>query len=148
VSALSDVVYASRGMTARRVAHLLPTEQVDKRWRVALCGMNIGLYGGPLTYLPDGVRVCLDCENPDRVRIRRKAHAATKKAIDSGILVRSSCAECGCRPFKVERYGREYVVAHHDDYSKPLEVRWLCSQCHARWHLENVAKYPILEVAS
>lgn len=29
------------------------------------------------------------------------------------------------------------VVAHHDDYDKPLDVRWLCQACHKQWH----AKY-------
>ncbi len=26
------------------------------------------------------------------------------------------------------------LQAHHDDYSKPLEVRWLCRSCHQRHH--------------
>ena len=29
------------------------------------------------------------------------------------------------------------VVAHHDDYSKPLSVRWLCQACHMQWHRDN-----------
>lgn len=29
------------------------------------------------------------------------------------------------------------VHAHHEDYSKPLVVRWLCHACHMRTHCPN-----------
>jgi hypothetical protein len=45
-----------------------------------------------------------------------------KTALKTGRLVRpAACDDCGttCKP-----------DAHHDDYTKPLEVRWLCEECH------------------
>ena len=27
--------------------------------------------------------------------------------------------------------------AHHDDYARPLNVRWLCAVHHKQWHIEN-----------
>lgn len=40
-------------------------------------------------------------------------------------------------PAKCERCARDYgIQAHHDDYSKPLDVRWLCTHCHGERHRE------------
>lgn len=55
-----------------------------------------------------------------------RAHVPCKvyRAIRSGKLTKGPCEECG----------RANAVAHHDDYSKPLEVRWLCQSCHQLLH--------------
>lgn len=67
-------------------------------------------------------------KHPDRVRAERKVRWAVK----TGVLVRAKhCSECG---------SSENIHGHHDDYSKPLLVRWLCALCHRRWHAENDPK--------
>ncbi len=56
-----------------------------------------------------------------------RAHDRVKYALATGKLVRLPCESCGRAPAR----------AHHDDYLKPLEVRWLCQRCHLAWHRAN-----------
>ena len=55
---------------------------------------------------------------------KRKAHKVVEQAIAKGDLVPLPCCECGAVP----------AEAHHDDYAKPLDVRWLCSKHHSALH--------------
>jgi transposase-like protein len=58
-----------------------------------------------------------------------KAHQTVAKAIKNGVLTNPGiCVKCTSE-FAVE--------AHHDDYDFPLTVRWLCAECHKRWHAEH-----------
>lgn len=58
---------------------------------------------------------------------RASAHIAVGVAIRNGTLVRpAACPRCGA-VVKVQ--------AHHDDYSKPLVVRWMCRACHWSHHV-------------
>jgi predicted DNA-binding protein YlxM (UPF0122 family) len=63
------------------------------------------------------------------------AQNVAEKAIQRGILVRQPCEVCGANGTFAD--GRSEVQAHHDDYSKPLAVRWLCQKHHHEWHKEN-----------
>lgn len=64
---------------------------------------------------------------PDRI----KAHTEVRNAIVAGIIVRQPCEVCG---------STENIHGHHDDYSKPLEVRWLCPKHHREHHTAERAK--------
>ena len=66
----------------------------------------------------------------DRYPQKLKAHRAVHAAVRRGDLVRKPCEQCGAA--KVE--------AHHDDYSQPLSVRWLCPLCHRRWHANHESR--------
>jgi hypothetical protein len=61
------------------------------------------------------------------------AHIVTSNAIKNGRLIKqNNCSVCESN-IKVE--------AHHDDYTKPLDVRWLCEKCHKIWHMFNKPIY-------
>ena len=61
------------------------------------------------------------------------SHVITNNAIRDGKLLPANiCSVCNSTG-KIEK--------HHDDYTKPLEVRWLCEQCHKQWHRHNKPIY-------
>lgn len=71
--------------------------------------------------------------SPGRGTAARKAHQDVDHALNWGRLVRLGwCMLCvtPCRP-----------VAHHEDYTRTLDVVWLCRSCHSQLHgLSGAAK--------
>jgi hypothetical protein len=55
--------------------------------------------------------------NPEK----KAAQTAVRRAVERGDLTRQPCEICG----------DPRTDAHHDDYDKPLDVRWLCRHHHA-----------------
>jgi hypothetical protein len=62
-------------------------------------------------------------ENPEGYR----AHTAIGNAIRDKKIIRMPCEVCG----------NKKTHAHHEDYSKPFEVKWLCPLHHHRLHAGN-----------
>lgn len=58
---------------------------------------------------------------------KKYAHDKVYHAIKTGKLTRGVCEVCGSSD----------VHAHHDDYDRPLDVRWLCHEHHVEVHLEG-----------
>lgn len=63
---------------------------------------------------------------PDN-KLKRKAHQIVGYAVQKGDLIRQPCERCGTT---------EKVIAHHEDYHKPLDIVWLCQHHHRERHLE------------
>jgi hypothetical protein len=54
------------------------------------------------------------------------ARAALNNAVKRGDVVKpKTCESCG---------EERRLTGHHDDYTAPLQVRWLCYGCHGREH--------------
>ena len=53
-----------------------------------------------------------------------KARQVLQYHVRKGYIEKGLCEDCGSKK----------VQAHHEDYTKPLEVRWLCAKCHNRVH--------------
>jgi RNase P protein component len=58
-----------------------------------------------------------------KVKAQRKVQDAVKR----GLMKRRCCEVCG----------NEKTHGHHDDYTRPLDVRWLCAAHHAQWHAKH-----------
>ena len=54
---------------------------------------------------------------------KERAHRRVAYALRTGKLLRQPCEVCG-----------EWAQAHHPDYSKPLDVKWLCGIHHRAEH--------------
>jgi len=65
--------------------------------------------------------------------IKYDAHLAVQRALKAGQLERQSCEVCGS----------DAVDAHHDQYEKPLQVRWLCRRHHTRLHHYGEDMFPV-----
>ena len=71
-------------------------------------------------------------QHPEKYR----AHYIVSNAIRDGRLERRPCDVCG-RP---DSHG------HHEDYSNPLDVIWLCPVCHSALHHQNICLIPPISI--
>lgn len=55
---------------------------------------------------------------------RHRARQIVNNALLTGKIIKESCKDCG----------NSKSEAHHDDYTKPLQVDWLCRMCHIKRH--------------
>jgi hypothetical protein len=69
-----------------------------------------------------------DPEYRDRT-FKQNVRTFTRNCIKIGILIKEQCKICGTN---------ENVEAHHEDYTKPLDVIWLCRNHHREHHKNQI----------
>jgi hypothetical protein len=68
-------------------------------------------------------------ERTDATRARDNLN----KAVSRGKVQKpSTCSECG------NETPKRLLQGHHEDYSRYLDVEWLCPDCHGRRHWQDV----------
>lgn len=77
-------------------------------------------------------------ENPQKIQESRqryaeryperiKANRAVANAVNRGKLLKpDACGDCGAE------CETRLLHAHHEDYSRPLDIEWVCPSCHAK----------------
>jgi hypothetical protein len=74
-----------------------------------------------------------------RNQLAHRARAALEDGVRRGAVIRpETCERCGDAP-RPRRDGGSSIHGHHADYGKPLDVEWLCNECHRRKHRERAA---------
>jgi hypothetical protein len=86
--------------------------------------------------IPKAVKRAVARRHLQKYPERHFARRALAAAVKSGLLKRQPCEVCGNADSE----------AHHDDYSKPLDVMWLCPKHHAERHVEMRRKARLKQI--
>ncbi len=76
------------------------------------------------------VRKLKEAKDP-LIRERKKVRRKTNDLIKKGKLKRKACIVCG----------KKTVLPHHEDYSNPFKVIWLCEEDHKDYHDGKIALF-------
>jgi hypothetical protein len=83
---------------------------------------------------------CVDCYRKSRqekkndpmfkeAMLKEMARLMTRNCVKMGILIKGNCKICNTNV---------NVEAHHEDYTKPLDIIWLCRKHHRELHLRII----------
>jgi hypothetical protein len=68
--------------------------------------------------------ICKMCKQEKDREVASRPEVMVEKAVHEGTLTKKNCEVCG----------NERSLGHHSDYSRPLEVTWLCQKHHSEVH--------------
>ncbi len=109
----------------------LPYEGQNKRFCSTKCYEERELTKDELSHL-DKIRKLPKraiIKYTDELHIKKRARNILQRAIENNKIERKPCEKCG----DIKSQG------HHEDYSKPLDVIWLCPKHHTKLHYDKYA---------
>jgi hypothetical protein len=69
----------------------------------------------------------------NRYPVKESARRELRNALKRGDILRpEKCETCGTKAVRSD--GVTAIQGHHHNYSKPLNVEWLCPSCHREVH--------------
>ena len=89
-------------------------------------------YESERSKLPERKKAVLEYQRRRRKKYPKKLAARRKVQyeLSKGRLKKQPCEKCG----------KKKTEAHHSDYSKPLQINWLCRKCHLAEHGKILTK--------
>ncbi len=74
--------------------------------------------------------------NRDKINKTQREHRALTRQKQNAYRLVNAATKSGdiVNPDQCEMCDSVSILAHHEDYSKPLEVNWLCAPCHGKVH--------------
>jgi len=128
---LNEFHLQGRGLLGRKAACAeCKNSAQSEHWRANKELMR----GKHLIYRKNNLQGCKKASEKHRRANLDKAaaHATLERAITTRKIKKPNrCSSCGGKRVSTEIHG------HHEDYSKPLDVMWLCTACHASLHQEK-----------
>jgi len=114
-------------MLRNSISRSLDFQKMLAKNRPPLCGENNPCWKGGISQNHYHYKLIQIKRYPKRINARKLSH----NAIRSGKLIKEPCEICGTA---------ENIQSHHEDYSKPLDVKWLCRKHHRELHDNEYGK--------
>lgn len=115
----------------RKCEHCGTEFKPAKRTR-RFCSKRCSNLGVPRHPIADGLTVYQ--RNADRIKQERRDSYAGGGEYRAKVLARAAARKAHPAAQPCEVCGAARADRHHDDYGKPLDIRWLCREHHIQHH--------------
>ena len=104
---------------------IIDWRRIDERLTSELARLTASHFGRETSYRAANKLLNKDAGSSLKEFARKHLHQEVRKGAVKRSRICDICGEFG------------FIEAHHEDYNKPLSVKWLCRKCHTNIHKER-----------